>query len=47
MSGSAPVDKLPVNAIEIRKADKWDGKDAQPIIEEPEENDELWAWLHP
>ena len=38
--GSAPVDKLPMGGIEIRKADKWDGKDAQPIIEEPEEEEE-------
>ena len=43
ITGSAPVDKLPMGGIEIRKADKWDGKDAQPIIEEPEEeeNEEL------
>ena len=26
-----------MGGIEIRKADKWDGKDAAPIIEEPEE----------
>jgi len=37
MSGAAGVDKLPMGGIEIKKADKWDGKDAQPIIEEPEE----------
>ena len=40
MTGSAPVDKLPVGGIEIRKADRWDGKDAAPIIEEPEEVEE-------
>ena len=40
MTGSAPVDKLPMGGIEIRKADKWDGKDAAPIIEEPEEEEE-------
>lgn len=37
ITGSAPTDKLPMGGIEIRKADKWDGKDAAPIIEEPEE----------
>jgi hypothetical protein len=37
MTGSAPVDKLPMGGVEIRKADKWDGKDAAPIIEEPED----------
>ena len=40
MTGSAPVDKLPMGGIEIKKADKWDGKDAAPIIEEPEEMEE-------
>ena len=40
LTGAAPVDKLPMGGIEIRKADKWDGKDAQPIIEEPEEENE-------
>ena len=34
LTGSAPVDKLPPTGIEIRKADKWDGKDAQPIVED-------------
>ena len=41
MTGSAPVDKLPMGGVEIRKADKWDGKDATPIIEEPEVEEEL------
>ena len=42
MTGGAPVDNLPAGGIEIRRADKWDGKDAAPIIEEPEEeSDEL------
>ena len=40
ITGSEPVDKLPMGGVEIRKADKWDGKDAQPIIEEPEPEDE-------
>jgi len=40
VTGSAPIDKLPMGGIEIRKADKWDGKDAAPIIEEPEEEEE-------
>ena len=40
MTGSAPTDKLPMGGIEIRKADKWDGLDAKPIIEEPEEPEE-------
>jgi len=40
ISGSQPVDKLPVGGVEVKKADKWDGKDAQPIIEEPEEEEE-------
>lgn len=39
MTGSAPVDKIPGGAVEIKKADKWDGKDAAPIIEEPEEEE--------
>ena len=26
--------------IKVKKADKWDGKDAQPYVEEP--YDELW-----
>ena len=33
-SGALPVDPLPVGGIEIRKADKWDGKDAAPIVED-------------
>ena len=37
ITGSAPVDKIPGSVVEIKKADKWDGKDAAPIIEEPEE----------
>merc|ERR1719333_644014 len=37
MTGGAPVDPLPQGGIEIKRADKWDGKDAAPIIEEPEE----------
>ena len=40
MTGAAGVDNLPQGGIEIRKADKWDGKDAAPIIEEPEEEEE-------
>ena len=40
-TGSAGTDKIPGGVIEIKRADKWDGLDAQPIIEEPEENDEL------
>ena len=40
MTGSAGVDNLPMGGIEIRKADLWDGKDAAPIIEEPEEEEE-------
>lgn len=40
LTGSAAVDKLPMGGIEIRKADKWDGKDATPIVEEPEEENE-------
>ena len=32
MTGSAGVDNMPPGGIEIRKADKWDGKDAAPII---------------
>jgi hypothetical protein len=41
ISGGHPVDPLPVGGVEFKKADKWDGKDAAPIEEEPEENDEL------
>jgi len=37
ITGSAPVDKIPGGVVEIKKADAWDGKDAAPIIEEPEE----------
>ena len=41
ITGSAPTDKLPLGAMdELKKADKWDGKDAAPIIEEPEEEEE-------
>jgi len=40
ITGSAPTDKLPMGGVEIKKADKWDGKDAAPIIEEPEEEEE-------
>ena len=40
IAGSQPTDKIPMGGIEIKKADKWDGKDAQPIIEEPEEEEE-------
>ena len=39
-TGSAGYDKIPGNVIEIKRADKWDGKDAQPIVEEPEEENE-------
>ena len=40
ITGSAPTDKLPIGAMnELKKADKWDGKDAAPIIEEPEEEE--------
>jgi len=43
VTGGAPTDKLPAGGIEFKKADKWDGKDAEPIVEEPEEvyEDEL------
>ena len=37
MTGQAPVDKLPPGGVVIKKADKWDGKDAAPIVEEHEE----------
>ena len=41
ITGSSPTDKLPMGAMsELKKADKWDGKDAAPIIEEPEEEEE-------
>lgn len=36
MSGAHPVDPIPVGGMEFKKADKWDGKDAEPIVEEPE-----------
>jgi len=39
ISGSAPFENLPASGIEIRKADKWDGKDATPYVEEPEEEE--------
>ena len=39
ITGGAPTDKLPMGGIEIKKADKWDGKDAAPIIEEEEEEE--------
>lgn len=35
MSGRVALDDLKQKKITIKKADKWDGKDAQPIIEEP------------
>ena len=37
MVGKAGLDDLK-NKIIIKKADKWDGKDAQPIIEDPLED---------
>jgi protein disulfide-isomerase A6 len=40
ITGQAPTDKLPLGGIEIKKADKWDGKDATPYVEEPEEENE-------
>lgn len=40
MTGSAPTDKLPMGGIAINRADKWDGKDATPIVEEPESEEE-------
>jgi len=39
-TGSAGTDKIPGGVLEFKKADKWDGKDAQPIVEEPEEPEE-------
>ena len=39
ISGGHPVDPLPPGGIEFKKADKWDGKDAEPIVEEPEIDD--------
>ena len=42
ITGSAPTDKLPIGSMsELKKADKWDGKDAAPIIEEPEEEEQM------
>ena len=42
ITGSAPTDKLPIGAMsELKKADNWDGKDAAPIIEEPEEEEQM------
>ncbi len=38
MSGSAKVTNLPKSGFVIKKASKWDGKDAQPIIEESYED---------
>lgn len=37
ITGSAGTDKIPGGALEFKKADKWDGKDAAPIIEESDE----------
>ena len=42
LTGSAAVDKIPAGGIAINRADKWDGKDAEPIVEEPDDfEDEL------
>ena len=41
ITGSAPTEKLPVGGIAIKKADTWDGKDAQPYQEPEEEQEEL------
>ena len=35
MTGSAPVSNLPAGGMTFKKADKWDGKDAPVIEEEP------------
>jgi len=35
LTGSAGTDKIPGGSLEFKKADKWDGKDAAPIEEEP------------
>jgi len=42
MTGSAGTDQIPGGSLEFKRADKWDGKDAAPIIEEPTDyGDEL------
>ena len=37
------MNDLPKSGIVIKKASKWDGKDAEPIVEEI--YDDLWSLL--
>jgi hypothetical protein len=34
MTGSVSFDPLPKQGFKLKKASKWDGKDAAPIIED-------------
>ena len=34
MNGSAAVSNLPQTGMTFKKASKWDGKDAEPIVED-------------
>jgi len=40
MSGGARTDPLPKAGITIKKASKWDGKDAEPIVEDDYDYDD-------
>lgn len=37
MSGGARTDALPKSGMVLKKRSKWDGKDAEPIIDEYDE----------
>ena len=41
MTGSAHVSDLPKSGFKVKKASKWDGKDAEPIVEDYDDYDEL------
>lgn len=45
LSGSASYGDLPKDGIKIKKKSKWDGKDAEPIVEEYYD-DLWWVWIN-
>lgn len=34
LTGSAGVSSLPTSGFKVKKVSKWDGKDAEPIVED-------------
>ena len=41
LTGSAGVGSLPATGFTVKKVSKWDGKDAEPIVEDYDYEDEL------